>query len=187
MRAVLLIIYRKFLLLILFLVTAAANASEGISLCHAEATADMAKFYFPLHADDQWRWYRSETAENTPEYGWEAIVKTPSTQYVLGTYLFKFSGKKEKWGKTAEILADTQTVAARIVQQGDAAAHEIDTDIELGVEIKDNGVVINLIGKRSVDKVLGGRPKEATFNIFQPDRIDSISCVGAIVYKNEKR
>ena len=177
-------IVTKYLTLILLSLWLAAPAmSQGFSLCHAEVTAADAKFFFPVHADDEWRWNRKETPDNSPEYGWEVIVSSSSGEYVLGAYLFKLAGSKEKWGKTSDIVAETRPFTARIEGEGDAAHHVIEPGIKMGIAVKDNGIVLVLSGKPTLDKVMAGKPKEAIFNIFQPDQIDSISCPGPVDYK----
>lgn len=160
-----------------------ARAGEGDPLCGVNVFADRAEFLFPLHDATQWRWFRQETAANTPEYGWEVAIPAETPRHVIGAYLFKRPGDRGKSGDLVALIADTHSLASRIQRERKGERHVVEQEARVEARVQDNGVVLTLAGGKAIDKLLAGKPKTARFNIWHPDAVYNFTCTAPIDYQ----
>lgn len=156
---------------------------EHPPLCEAVVHGDYAEFLFPILDVDEWRWYRTETQNDSLEYAWEIMVPADQPGYVFGIYLPKGSGELQQSGSLDQLLDQTRWNAVLLMadEQGEISPVALPRT-QLSVDLKEGGVVLSLLGEETVQRFFQGRPGQALFNLVHPDEIFSINCVADIDY-----
>lgn len=181
------------LVTVLFLAIYATSASAGGEnestikgeYCYAVLKADKAAFIFPIIEDEQWVWFRRETADNALEYSWEVILPGQKQSLNLGAFLFKYPGEKQRTGTLPQLITAAQwTVFDNQTTPDGGTTSKLLEEMKIIVKVIDDAVVVGITDKATLSKAFAERPEKAQFVIRTPFD-EPFTCTTSIEYPKE--
>ena len=140
------------------------QAAEG--LFTAVVKRDEARFTLPVHARAEWRWRLPETAPNAREYRMDVSLLNEGREYTFGYYLWKRAGARPGSGSLSDLIKAGQE---SVFERSRPGLFGIVRDGGVSVKADGGGLVIEVRGRKNVERLFSGRPAEVTFKIEVPD------------------
>jgi mannose-6-phosphate isomerase-like protein (cupin superfamily) len=143
---------------------AASGSSEqaAVGSFTAVVRRDEARFTLPLPARTEWKWRLPETPSNAREYRMDVTVVNGGREYTFGYYLWKRAGARPGSGSLTDLIkAGQESVFERSQRQ----LFGIVRDGGVSVKSEGSAVVIEVRGRKNIERLFSGRPAEVTFKV----------------------
>lgn len=118
----------------------------------AAATAQQARFYFPVSSQPVWEWYLG--AANVLEYTWSVEVQNGPENFLLGAFLYKPANAQPRQGTLESLLQTMQHSVFLMTGLGGTLLW----DAPVSVGLEGPFVVVNIDDPRTMARVLSRRP-----------------------------
>jgi hypothetical protein len=161
--------------------TGRAQSSSAEELFTATVKSGEARFTLPVPGRSEWEWRKPETADRAQEYRMGVSVKNEGTGYTFGFYLWKRAGATPKTGSFSDLInAGQKSVFER---KPSSRGFTIIQDAKVGMTPKGDRLIIEIDGRKNVQRLFSSRPAEVTFKITVPGEAPSTKVV-PVRYEN---
>ena len=116
-----------------------------------------ARFTLPAPQRPEWRWRKSETPGNAREYMISVKVTNEGKEYSFGFYLWKRAGAMQGRGNLSSLIEAGQESLFERTPNGHMVIVR-----DAGVKVRTDGqhLIINVSGRKNVERLFSGRPAE---------------------------
>ena len=143
---------------------------------------DRARFTLPITNRAEWNWRLPETPFNAREYRMDVSVNNGGREYTFGYYLWKRIGVRPGSGSLTDLIKAGQE---SVFERSQTSLFGIVRDGGVTVKPEGNAIVIEVRGRKNVERLFSGRPVQVTFKVETPGGTPFSKTV-AVNYQDQK-